>query len=94
MRVCTVKHKSVLTGNELVSTSDNSISSDFSSDNEIDDVAVTDVIINDDSDEEKETCKTFLWESMDIYSGHRIVFCRLEIEPVCCIHSMNSKRHS
>ena len=39
------------------------------SDNGIDDIAAVDAVINDDSDEDEETFKTFLWETMDNYSG-------------------------
>ena len=42
------------------------VSSDSTfSGNEIDDIAVADAIINYVSDEDKETCKIFLWEIMD-----------------------------
>jgi hypothetical protein len=62
---------------EILSKSDSSSgSSSFSdsSDNEIDDLAVADAIINDDSDGEEETYKTFLWETMDNYTGQKELF--------------------
>jgi len=46
-----------------------------SSDNETDDIPVTDAIINDDSvDEEEIFHRDFRWETMDNYTGHREVF--------------------
>jgi hypothetical protein len=70
-----------LTDTELVeilsksedSSSGSSIFSD-SSDNKIDDLAVVDAIINYDSDGKEETYKTFLWETMDKYSGQKAIF--------------------
>jgi len=65
---------------EIVYNSDKSLSdsnsdSVSSSDNEIDDKAVADAIINDDSgDEEKILHRDFGWEAMDNYTGHREVF--------------------
>jgi hypothetical protein len=63
---------------EILSKSDDcsSSSSNFSdsSDNEIDDLAVVDGIINDDSDGEEETYKTLLWKKKDNYSGQKKVF--------------------
>ena len=57
------------------SLSDSSSDSVSSSDNEIDDIAVADAIINDDSgDEEKILHWDFRWETMDNYTGHREVF--------------------
>jgi len=57
------------------SFSDSSSDSVSSSDNEIDDVAVADAIINDDSDGEEEILhRDFWWETMDNYTGHREVF--------------------
>ena len=35
---------------------------------------MADAIINDDSDEEEEIRKMFLWETMDNYSGHEELF--------------------
>ena len=46
-----------------------------SSDNETDDIPVTDAIINDDSGDEEEILhRDFRWETMDNYTGHREVF--------------------
>jgi len=57
------------------SLSDSSSDSVTSSDNEIDDIAVADAIINDDSsDEEKILHRDFRWETTDNYTGHREVF--------------------
>jgi hypothetical protein len=42
--------------------------------------AVVDTIINDDSDGEEETYKTFLWETMDNYTGHKELY-HLECGP-------------
>ena len=55
----------------LIDSSSDSVSS---CDNEIDDIAVADAIINDDSDEEEILHRDFRWESMDNYTGHREVF--------------------
>ena len=72
-----------LTDNEVLelvylsdeSFSDNSDDSVTSSDNEIDDVAIADAVINDDSGDEEEILhQDFLWETMDNYTGHREVF--------------------
>jgi len=61
--------------NSHISLSDSSSDSVSSSDNEIDDTAVADAIINDDSgDEEKILHRDFRWETMDNYTGHREVF--------------------
>ena len=65
---------------EIVYNSDESLSdsnsdSVNSSDNEIDDIAVADAIINDDSGDEKEVVhRDFRWETMDNYTGHRELF--------------------
>jgi len=65
---------------EIVYNSDESFSdsnsdSVTSSDNEIDDTAVADAIINDDSGDEEEILHRDLrWETMDNYTGHREVF--------------------
>jgi len=65
---------------EIVYNSDESLSdsnsdSVSSSDNEIDDIAVTDAIINDDSgDEEEILYRNFRWETVDNYTGHREAF--------------------
>jgi len=56
----------------LIDSSSGSVSS---SDNEIDDIAVADAIINDDSGDEEEILhRNFRWETMDNYTGHREVF--------------------
>ena len=62
-----------LIGNKLVeifkkphdSSSVSDIFSDNSNDNVIDEIALADVIINDDSDKEEGTCKTFLRKTME-----------------------------
>jgi len=65
---------------EIVYNSDKSLSdsgsdSVSSSDNETDDTAVADAIINDDSgNKEKILHQNFRWETMDNYTGHRKVF--------------------
>jgi len=65
---------------EIVYNSDESFSnrnsdSVSSSDNEIDDIAVADAIINDESGDEEEILhRDFRWEAMDNYTGHREVF--------------------
>ena len=57
------------------SLSDSSSDSVSSSDNEIDDIAVADAIINDDSGDEEELLhRDCRWETMDNYTGHREVF--------------------
>ena len=57
------------------SFSDSSSDSVSSSDNEIDDIAVADAVINDDSGDEEEILHPdFRWETMDKYTGHREVF--------------------
>jgi len=57
------------------SLSDSSSDSIRSSDNETDDIAVADAIINDDSGDEEEILhRDFRWETMDNYTGHREVF--------------------
>ena len=54
---------------------DSSNDSVSSSDNEIDDIAVADAIMNDDSgDEEEMLHRDSRWETMDNYTGHREVF--------------------
>jgi len=72
-----------LTDNEVLeivynsdkSFSDSNSDSVSSSDNEIDDIAVADAIINDDSGDEEEILnRDFRWETMDNYTGHREVF--------------------
>ena len=61
--------------NSHKSLSDSSSDSVSSSNNEIDDIAVADAIINDDSgDEEEIVHRDFRWETMDNYTGHREVF--------------------
>ena len=57
------------------SLSDTSSDSVSSSDNEIDDIAVADAIISDDSGDEEEILhRDFRWETVDNYTGHREVF--------------------
>ena len=57
------------------SLSDSSSDSVSSSDNEIDDIAVADAIINNDSGDVEEILhRDFTWETMDNYTGHREVF--------------------
>ena len=57
------------------SFSDSSNDRGSSSDNEIDDVALADAVINDDSvDEEEMLHQDLVWEAMDNYTGHREVF--------------------
>jgi hypothetical protein len=52
--------------NKLGNVSGNtSIFSDNNSNNENNDVALMNIAINDDSDKEEATCKTFLWETVD-----------------------------
>jgi len=55
---------------------DSNIDSVSSSDNEIDDIPVTDKIINDDEsgDEVEIFHRNFIWETMDNYTGNREVF--------------------
>ena len=53
---------------------DSSGNSSIFSDNEIDNIALADVVINDNSDKEEKTCKTFLWEPMHHYSEHKELF--------------------
>jgi len=61
--------------NSNASLSDSSSDSISSSDNEIDDIAVADAIMNDDSGDEEEILHwDFRWETMDNYTGHREVF--------------------
>ena len=65
---------------EIVYNSDGSFSdistdSGSNSDNEVDDIAVADAIINDDSGDEEEILhQDFRWETMDNYTAHREVF--------------------
>jgi len=55
--------------------SDSSDDSVSSSDKEIDDVAIVDAVINDDSGDEEEILhQDFVWETLDNYTGHREVF--------------------
>ena len=57
------------------SLSDSSSESVSSSDNEIDNTAVADAIINYDSGDEEEILhRDFRWETMNNYTGHREVF--------------------
>ena len=57
------------------SFSDSSSDSISSSDNETDDIAVVDAIINDDSGDEEEILhRDFRWGTMHNYTGHRDVF--------------------
>jgi len=58
---------------ELVYKSDESFS-DSSDDNEIDDVAIADAVINVDSGGDEILHQDFVWETMDNYTGHREVF--------------------
>jgi hypothetical protein len=58
---------------EILNKSGDVCSDGIFSDIEIDDLALADVIIND-SDKEKETCKTCVWETMDDYSGNEEFF--------------------
>lgn len=81
-----------LTDNELLelvyksdeSFSDNSDDSVSSSDNEIDDVAIADAVIKDDSGDEEEILhQDFVWETMDNYTRHReVLFVILDPEMV------------
>jgi len=73
----------VLTGSEVLeivynsdeSFSDSSSDSVSCSDNGIDEIAVADAIINDDSGDDEELLhQDFRWETMDNYIGHREVF--------------------
>lgn len=65
---------------EIVYNTDESLSDSSSDsvcriDTEIDDIAVADAIINDDSGDEEEILhRDFRWETMDNYTGHREVF--------------------
>ena len=54
--------------------SDTSGDSVSSSDNEIDEVAIADAVINDSGEEEELLHQDFLWETMDNYTGRREVF--------------------
>jgi len=57
------------------SFSDSSSDSVCSSDNEIDDIAVADTVINYDSGDEEEILhRDFRWETVDNYTRHREVF--------------------
>ena len=56
------------------SFTDNSSDSVSSNNNETDDTAVADAIINDDSGDEEILHRDFRWETMDNYTGHREVF--------------------
>ena len=57
------------------SFSDNSNDSISSSDNETDNAAVADAVINDDSDDEEEILhQEFIWENKDNCTGHTEVF--------------------
>ena len=64
----------------LYNSDDDSVSSIFSdsenSDNEIDNLAVADAIVNNDSDDEEilTVNKNFVWEDMENYHGHREQF--------------------
>ena len=63
----------------LYNSNDDSVSSIFSdsknSDNEIDDLALADAIVNNDSDDEILTVnKNIVWEDMENYHGHRAQF--------------------
>ena len=65
---------------EIVYNSDESLSDSSSdnvssSDNEIDEIAVADAVISDDSDDEEVILhRDFRWETIDNYTGHREVF--------------------
>jgi len=65
---------------EIVYNSDESLSdsnsdSVSSSDNEIDDIAIADAIISNDSGDEEEILhRDFRWQTMDNYTGYRKVF--------------------
>jgi len=56
------------------SFTDNSSDSVSSNNNETDDTAVADAIINDDSGDEEILHRDFRWETMDNYTGNRVVF--------------------
>jgi len=57
------------------SFSDSSNDSISSSDNETDEAAVADTVINDESDDEEEIMhQEFIWETKDNYTAHREVF--------------------
>jgi hypothetical protein len=60
---------------ELLYNSEDKLSD--TSDNEVDDVAVADAIINNDSGDEDEICNNynFIWEGTDNYRGKRENFC-------------------
>jgi len=61
--------------NSDVSLSDSSSDSVSGSDNEIDNIAVADAIINDDSGDEEEILhRDFRRDTIDNYTGHREVF--------------------
>ena len=63
------------------SLNDSSSDSVSSSDNEIDDIAVADAIINDDSGDEEEILhRDFRWEAMHNYTGHSEV-CSCDFGP-------------
>jgi len=71
----------VLTSSEVLeimynsdkSLNDNSSDSVSSSDNEIDNIAVADAIIDDDSGDEEEILhRDFRWEIVDNYTGHSV----------------------
>ena len=78
-----MEEEKVLTASDMLeivynsdeSSSDSSSDSVSSSYNEIDDIAVVDAIINDDSGDEEEILhQDFRWETWDNYTGHRDVF--------------------
>ena len=84
--------KKLLTDSEVLeivyssdeSLSDSNIESVSSSDNEIDDIAVADAIINYDSGDEEEILhRDFRWETMDKYTGNRSVQLRLWTQKWC-----------
>ena len=61
--------------NSYESFTDGSSDSVSSSDNEIDNIAVADAIVSDDSGDEEEVLhQDFRWEILDNYTGHREVF--------------------
>ena len=92
--------KKLLTDSEVLevvyssdeSLSDSSSESISSSDNEIDDTAVADAIINDESGYEEEILhRDFRWESMDNYTGHREVF-SCDFGPRNCAENVSDVR--
>ena len=58
---------------EIIKLGDHSSDSNIFSDNEIDNVAIANVIIND-SDDKEETCQTILWETVGSCLGSKELF--------------------